>query len=226
LTALLGLTAIEGQLPYASNTTLLARDPDDRLWVYKPEQGENPLWDFPWRSLAAREVLSFEVSEAMGLGIIPETRLAEGPYGRGSAQAFLDEDADFDPRPLFQPALDPCLWPFAVFDMVVNNADRKIGHMVREVGTGKLWGIDNGLTLHRDDKLRTVLWGFAGERLPPGLVEAVARLQRQEEVFARVAELLSKREAAALMSRVGAILAEPTHPQPPSDRPPIPWPLW
>jgi hypothetical protein len=215
-------------MPHASNATLLARDGEGRRWVYKPEQGENPLWDFPWRTLAAREILAYEVSEAMGLGLIPQTVSAEGEYGPGSAQTFLDEDFSFDPRPLFQNRLDPCLWPFAVFDLVANNADRKIGHFLSEIGTAKLWGIDNGLTFHWDEKLRTVLWGFAGLRIPAELVESVARLQIALDagLAKRVADLLSRREASALSKRVETILQDLIHPHPPDDRPAIPWPVW
>lgn len=222
------LVSVLGTMPYASNATLLAVDGSGRHWVYKPEQGENPLWDFPWRSLAAREVIAYQVSEAMGLGIVPETVMAEGPHGPGSAQAFLEEDPSFDPRTLLRPSLDPCLWPFAVFDLVANNADRKIGHMMREAGTGRLWGIDNGLTFHWQEKLRTVLWGFAGRPLPAPMQDAVARLQQRlgAGLEKAVASLLSRREATALTKRTAKLLANPIHPHPPEDRPPIPWPIW
>ncbi|HKX74975.1 MAG TPA: phosphatidylinositol kinase [Acidimicrobiia bacterium] len=222
------LTEIEGQMPYASNATLLGRDSQGRLWVYKPERGESPLWDFPLRSLANREILTYEVSQALDLDLVPETRAAEGPLGPGSAQAFVTEDFDFDPRTLLVPALDSRLWPVAVLDIVCNNADRKLGHIIAEIGTGRLWAIDHGLTFHTEPKLRTVLWGLAGQPLPSPLLEAVARLSTAltDHLWQRTAELLSPAEADALAQRVGGLLAQPVHPPPPQDRPALPWPLW
>ena len=224
----LRLDEVLGRMPYASNTTLLARDAAGGLWVYKPVRGEQPLWDFPWKTLAAREVLSFEISDAMGLDLVPETVMATGPFGPGSAQRFLEEDVEFDPRPLFTGVLDPVLWPFAVFDIVTNNADRKIGHMLREVGSDKLWAIDNGLTFHAEPKLRTVLWGFAGQPIPGELLEATRRLDAalDTSLCDRVASLLSPAEAGALVSRTRTLLAARTHPEPPDDRPAVPWPVW
>lgn len=224
----LDLVELIGHLPYASNTTLLAAAADGSRWVYKPERGEQPLWDFPWRSLAAREVLAFEVGRAMEIDVVPETLLADGPYGPGSAQRFLDEDPDFDPRPLFQPRMDPRLWPIATLDIVTNNADRKLGHLLRDRTDGRLWAIDNGLTFHPQDKLRTVMWGFAGCRIPPELVEGLDALESalDDHLAARVADLLSPAEAGVLVERVRSLIAHPVHPDPPVDRPPVPWPVW
>lgn len=223
----LALVEIVGRLPYASNTTLLALDGDGTAWVYKPARGEEPLWDFPWGTLAAREILSYEVGRAMGLDIIPETVEAVGEFGAGSAQRYVDEDATFDPRPLFEPRLSDRLWPYAVFDIVSNNADRKVGHVLCDTD-GRLWAIDNGLTFHHHEKLRTVLWGFAGRRLPEPLVTAVERLAGalEEDLCERITELLSAREAEALTRRVAALLELPVHPLPPDDRPAVPWPVW
>jgi hypothetical protein len=223
----LALVEVESQMPYASNTTLLARDRNDDLWVYKPERGENRLWDFAWRTLAAREVLTYEVASEMGFDLVPETVLAEGPFGPGSAQRFVEEDFAFDPRPLFVPRLDRRLWPVAVLDLVCNNADRKVGHMIHDKSTDRLWAIDHGLTFHSEPKLRTVLWGFAGEAIPELLVEALItlRLQLASGLTVRVAELLSEGEAAALSDRVEQLIQDPVHPHPPDDRPAVPWPL-
>jgi uncharacterized repeat protein (TIGR03843 family) len=224
----LDLVEVLGHLPYASNTTVLARDGGGDLWVYKPSAGEQPLWDFPWKTLAAREVLTYEVSEAMGLAVVPETVMAEGPFGPGSAQRFLDEDEDFDPRPLFTPRLDSTLWPFAVLDLVANNADRKVGHVLKERGSGRLWAIDNGLTFHSHPKLRTVLWGFSGRPIPRELIDCITRLEGAlgDGLCDRVATLLSPAEAGALVDRVRRLLARPIHPHPPDDRPAVPWPMW
>ncbi len=222
------ITEVVGHLPHASNATLLARDAEGRLWVYKPDQGESPLWDFPYRTLSRREVISYEVSAAMGLDIIPLTVEADGVYGPGSAQRFLDEDEDFDPRPWFENELEPSLWPFAVFDIVANNADRKVGHLLREAGTGRVWGIDQGLTFHPMDKLRTVLWGFAGQAIPEELMRAVERLQAAVPgaLGTRIATFLGEAEADALAHRVKVLLESRTHPLPPTHRPAVPWPMW
>lgn len=222
------IVEVVGRLPYASNATLLARDAEGELWVYKPDQGESPLWDFPYQTLSRREVISYEVSAAMGLDIIPLTLEADGVYGPGSAQLFLEEDGDFDPRPWFENGLEPSLWPFAVFDIVANNADRKVGHLLREARTGRVWGIDQGLTFHPMDKLRTVLWGFAGQAVPPDLIEAVERLNGAVEsgLGDRVSSLLGDAEADALTHRIRTVLDSKTHPLPPTDRPAVPWPMW
>ncbi len=223
----LALVEVEGQMPYASNTTLLAKDGTGGLWVYKPERGENPLWDFAWRTLAAREVLTYEVATGLGLDLVPETVLADGPFGPGSAQRFVEEDFDFDPRPLFIPRLDRRLWPVAVLDLVCNNADRKIGHVIHDKTTDRLWAIDHGLTFHAEPKLRTVLWGFAGEGIPPPLVEALSGLRARlaSGLSTRVSNLLSEEESLSLSDRVEDLLSSPVHPHPPADRPAVPWPL-
>lgn len=228
MTASVEITEVVGRLPYASNATLLARDVEGGLWVYKPDQGESPLWDFPFQTLARREVLSYEVSTAMGLDIVPVTLEADGVYGPGSAQRFLDEDTDFDPRPWFEGELEPSLWPFAVFDIVANNADRKVGHLLRELGTERVWGIDQGLTFHPVDKLRTVLWGFAGQSIPKDLIDAVELLHTalEEHLHDRVSVMLGAAEADALSHRVEMLLRSPVHPLPPTNRPAVPWPMW
>ncbi len=223
------LTDVLRPLEGASNTTLLAVDTEGTRWVYKPESGEEPLWDFPWRTLASREILTFEVSEALGFGIVPETVPAAGPLGHGSAQRFINEDRGFDPLPLLaDESPPPELWQVAVLDLVTNNADRKAGHLLREAGSGRLWAIDNGLTFHSQPKLRTVLWAFSGRRIPAGILDGVERLAGVLEgvLCSRVAEDLSPREADALVTRVRLLLDDPFHPFPPADRPPIPWPPW
>ena len=225
---MLELTAVEGRMPYASNATLLASSADGRRWVYKPEQGESPLWDFPWRSLAAREVLTYEVAMALGFDIVPETVLADGPHGRGSAQLYVDEDFEFDQRTLFKPRPSPRLWPVAVLDIICNNADRKLGHIIRQVGEDRLWAIDNGLTFHSDPKLRTVLWGFAGTEIPGPLLSALERLRIGDlaGLVGRVADLLTAEEAEAFRARVENIASLGVHPLPPEDRPALPWPVF
>ncbi len=223
------VTEVLGLMPYASNTTLLARIDTGELVVYKPDGGERPLWDFPLGTLASREVLTYETAWAMGqTGLVPETRVATGPLGRGSAQYFVNEDFDFDAADLVRPVMHPWTWSVAVLDIVTNNADRKFGHLIRDEVTGSLWAIDNGLTFHAEDKLRTVLWGHAGCELPAAQRQEVTGLATAFEnwLAARVADLLSFDEARAMERRIGALLAEPIHPHPPTDRPAVPWPLY
>ena len=218
------ITEIVGRFTRASNATLLARAGPE-LVVYKPTAGERPLWDFPVDTLAAREVLSYEVDRALGFGLVPETVLGDGPLGPGSIQRFVTVDESFDPVPLIR-AADPRLWPVALLDLVTNNADRKAGHVLAEEGTRRLFAIDHGLTFHPEDKLRTVLWGFAGQPLPAELLEPLDRLAEAVDgaLGGRVASLLGPAELAALRERVRTLRSVPVHPLPPDDRHAVPWP--
>ncbi|MFH1329716.1 MAG: phosphatidylinositol kinase [Actinomycetota bacterium] len=213
-----------GRFAAASNLTLLARA-QGALVVYKPTAGVRPLADFAGATLAAREVLTYRVAESMGLGIVPETRLGDGPLGPGALQRFVAQDCGFDPLGLVA-RVDEALWPVAVLDVVVNNADRKAGHLLAEAGTGRLWAIDHGLTFHPEAKLRTVLWGFAAQAVPPALLEALQRLEAalEQGLHHETVESLGRPEAAALRRRVRSFLRRPVHPRPPRDRYPIPWP--
>lgn len=217
------IAEVIGRFVDASNATLLAVTADGEQVVYKPTAGERPLWDFPVETLAAREVLTYEVSRAMGEDIVPETVLSDGPYGPGSIQRFIDMDPDFDPVALVQGDGDR-LWPIAVLDVVANNADRKLGHLISD-GT-RVLGIDHGLTFHPGDKLRTVLWGFSGRELPRQQVESLHRLGAAlaDGLGDRVQDLLGTEERIALRGRVDGLLDNPVHPAPPDDRPPVPWP--
>ena len=222
------ITEVVGRFTTASNATFLAEDAEGDLWVYKPEAGVRPLWDFAPESLARREILAYEVSACMGLDLVPETVAAEGPLGPGAAQRFRDPDPDFDHRTWFRDRTAACLWPVAVFDLVVNNADRKLGHMLVAARSGRLFAIDHGLTFHSQNKLRTVLWGFAGQKIPDRYLQAVARLRDglNGRLQARTSALLTPEEAEALRHRVEHLLANPRHPDPPEDRSAMPWPLW
>ena len=220
------ITEIIGRFRNASNATLLAVTDAGRMVVYKPEQGQRPLHDFDCRTLPAREVLTCELARAAGLACVPETVAVDGPFGPGSAQVFVEEDEEFDAAVLINEA-DPSLWPIVTLDLVINNADRKAGHVIAD-GAGRIWCIDHGLTLHAEPKLRTVMWGFSGQALPVTMVECLRKLERAlgNRLHARTAELLGAEEADALAARVEALIHEPTHPYPPTDRHPLPWPLW
>ena len=159
----------------------------------------------------------------MDLGAVPETVLADGPYDLGAVQRYIDADEDFDVIGAVR-RRDERLWPMAVLDAVINNADRKLGHILQI--KRRLIGIDHGLTFHPDDKLRTVLWVFAGEDIPQWLVERLRILQNglAGELGERVERLLGAEELEKTMLRVELLLGKPIHPHPPSDRPPLPWP--
>jgi uncharacterized repeat protein (TIGR03843 family) len=214
---------VVGRFVDASNATLLATTSEGAKVVYKPTAGERPLWDFTVESLAAREVLTYEVAVAMGYDIVPETVLGDGPYGPGAIQRFVDIASEFDPIAVVESG-SADLWPIAILDVVTNNADRKLGHLISD--GRRLLGIDHGLTFHPDEKLRTVLWQFSGCRLPGAEVAALHRLATAVagRFGTRVEELLGVAELAALVARIEVLIDNPVHPEPPDDRPPLPWP--
>jgi len=216
--------SVQGRFVEASNATLLGETSTGELVIYKPEAGARPLWDFDASSLAQREVWTWRIDQALGLGIVPETALGTGPFGPGAVQRFVEAEADETVVALINRS-DSTLWPIAVLDVVVNNADRKIGHILR-AGKSQLWAIDHGLTFHPDDKLRTVLWGFAGNALPEHLVRALASLAEQLEGHfgEELTASLGNSEAEAVRHRVAHLGRWGVHPHPPEDRPAIPWP--
>jgi hypothetical protein len=228
LKAELRLTEIIGEFISASNLTLLATEASTQRWVYKASEAMSPLWDFDAATLPQREVATYLVSQALGFDLVPETVMADGPLGFGSAQRFIDADPTFDPRTLFLPEISDQLWPVAVLDILCNNADRKLGHLLAEKETGRLYAIDNGLTFHPDPKLRTVLWSLAGRPLPEAMRAALdrARGAMGSELGAALRTLLTPAEVQAFSARINALIVAGTHPQPPADRPPIPWPVW
>lgn len=228
LTERLIISEVVGRFASASNATFLATDSHEDLWVYKPEAGVRHLWDFPPESLGNREIMAYQVSACMGLDLVPETVEADGPLGPGAAQRYTEPDPDFDHRRWFEERTDPCLWPVAVFDLVTNNADRKLGHLLVESRTGRIFAIDHGLTFHRQDKLRTVLWGFAGQPIPEAHLPALERLREglAGRLAARADRLLTGEETEALHRRTERLLEDPRHPDPPTDRSALPWPLW
>jgi uncharacterized repeat protein (TIGR03843 family) len=224
-----GEIGIEGRLVDASNATLycaVALGETRSRCVYKPVRGERPLWDFPDGTLAARETAAFEVSEAMGVGVVPPTMLRDGPLGPGMVQLWIDVDETVDLVELCR-SDDMRLRRVALFDVVVNNADRKGGHLL-PAPSGRVYGIDHGVTFHVQDKLRTLLWTWRGQRLCSDEVATLSRLRDAMEAGAalvcRLGELLSGPEVAALERRVDRLLAERRFPLPSGDWPPVPWP--
>ena len=194
--------------------------------VYKPIAGERPLWDFPMGTLAGREVAAYVVSRAAGWDVVPPTVMRDGPFGPGMCQLWIDHDTGVDLIALSRRTDHAGLRDMAVFDAVVNNADRKIGHLL-PVLDGHLYGCDHGVCFAEDYKLRTVLWQWRGKGLPRRSVEALRRLNAELTEGSLVAELsglLTASEIDATRIRVDTLLKHRVHPYPPADWPAVPWP--
>ncbi len=226
----LGEIELKGQFMLGSNYTFLVtvrHAGREFPAVYKPARGEAPLWDFPEASLAGREVAAYLVSEALGYHLIPYTIYRDGPYGPGSLQQFVEHDPDYHYFS-FKPDDRQRLRPAALFDMLANNADRKGGHILVEKRTRRIYLIDQGLCFHTDDKLRTVLWDFAGEAIPADLLAGLGVFQEQLSLAGGLKEALaaylSQAEINALARRVRKIAAAGRFPSPPRDRRAVPYP--
>ncbi|GAB3085728.1 SCO1664 family protein [Isoptericola nanjingensis] len=251
-----GELEVVGRIAVASNATFVGRIGGSSV-VYKPVAGEKPLWDFPDGTLADREVAAYLVSEAFGWGIVPRTWLRDGPLGPGMVQLWQEQDAEQDPVdvvPARGAVLDgwrvvlegsdaddqpvrlihedsPALRRMAVFDAVVNNADRKGGHVL-PLRDGRRLGVDHGVTFHVEPKLRTVLWGFLGEPLTADELEGVRRVRTDLEddgeggLGGRLAPLLDDVELVALAERCDRLLRTEIFPSPEGDMPSVPWPLF
>jgi uncharacterized repeat protein (TIGR03843 family) len=226
-----GEIEVEGLIPWSSNATLLVIVRDDEfstLAVYKPQEGERPLWDFPHGTLGMREVAAYLVCEALDWGFIPPTLLRQGPYGLGSVQFFVhvQEEAHFF---TFQhdTAYTNDLERLVAFDVVANNADRKSGHCLLD-HDGRMWAIDNALTFHAEPKLRTVIWDFAAQPLPAGVLAGLRNLQdsltESSPLSQALEHLLGDDELAALRRRLQRLIRAGRFPEPGPGRP-VPWPL-
>jgi len=242
---------ITGRLLQASNATFLAElavDGQPVECVYKPLEGERPLWDFPHRTLGLREVAAYEVSRIGGFDCVPVTVLADGPFGPGSLQVWVDVDAaatnqlvdlvpssavpehgwfasveglDANDRPVSVIHADVAdLRLLAVFDVLINNADRKGGHILSSAG--RVFGVDHGVSFHTDHKLRTLLWGWAGAELNGRELAAVRKAR--DEAPEQLGRLLSDREITALVHRADLLLSRRRLPRPRGEWPSIPWP--
>ncbi len=218
---------MEGRLIDASNATLYCTatlGAQSATCVYKPVRGERPLWDFPDGTLAGREVATYLVSEATGWDLIPPTVLRDGPFGTGMCQLWVEVDETVDLERLVR-SDHPDLRRLAVLDAVVNNADRKGGHLLPTT-TGRVYGIDHGICFSHEDKLRTLLWQYRGQQLPTDAVEVLSRLRAELEgpLADALLELLTRREVRRTVARVDRLLASCTYPEPSEDWPAIPWP--
>jgi len=218
-----------GILRGASNYTFLARlephPPEGLLAVYKPARGESPLWDFAAGTLYRREVAAYELSKVLGWPRIPPTvARPEGPHGAGAVQLFIDADRRHF---LGEQAARRETWiRVALFDVITNNADRKSGHCLFDA-EDRVWVIDHGLTFHTDQKLRTVIWDYAGQPLPEDLCGDVERalVQLEKGRLRSVLEpLLSPAENRTLKRRLRSVLAADWHFPDPTSAWSVPWP--
>jgi hypothetical protein len=224
-----GTLEVQGRLVVASNATLYCTVRDagrEAACVYKPVAGERPLWDFPAGTLAGREVAAYAVSAAAGWHLVPPTVFRDGPFGPGMCQLWIDSDEAIDVIALSRSKDNAALRQMAVFDAVVNNADRKIGHLLPD-RDGNLYGCDHGVCFGEEYKLRTVLWQWRGRHLPKAAIEALLRLRDAmdgDELSAGLDRWLSRAEVAATRQRVELLLEHRIHPLPPEDWPAVPWP--
>jgi len=246
---LTGELTLHGRVMPASNATFVGEVDGVRV-IYKPVAGERPLWDFPDGTLAGREVASYAVSEALGWNVVPHTFLRDGPHGLGMVQRWQEPDDAQAAVDLVREGRVPAGWlhvfdgvdehdrgvalvhedsapvrRMAVFDVLVNNADRKGGHVLA-MTDGHRYGVDHGVTFHVENKLRTVLWGWMGEPLTTAELEAVegVRDDATGDLGERLVDLVTPREVAALVGRCERLLRRRTMPDPGGAWPVIPWP--
>lgn len=221
-----GELEVTGRLVDASNATLYASctyAEKSIPVIYKPVAGERPLWDFPDGNLAQREYAAYRISEIGKFSVVPPTVLRDGPFGVGMVQQWIDIDEEVDLAEFYRTD-DPRLRKMALFDAVINNTDRKIGHLLPTVD-GDLRGCDHGVTFHEEDKLRTVLWQWADKPLTE---EEKAILQDLLQVLQKdpseILELITEDEFDALVMRIQRLLEQERFPSPSEDWPAVPWP--
>ncbi len=212
---------IEGRLVDASNASLLCTLDDGQQAIYKPIAGERPLWDFPDGNLASREVAAFEISELGGFHLIPPTVFRDGPFGEGALQLWIDVDENAD-LVAFAQSEDAQLRSMALLDAILNNTDRKFGHLLLATD-GRLSGCDHGVTLHSEDKLRTVLWQWSGAALTQTELDQLTEL-RQSIDSNLLRQWITDQEIAALQRRISRLLETQKMPEPSDDWPAVPWP--
>lgn len=217
-----------GLLPGASNDTFLAtvrHGAMETYAVYKPRDGEAPLWDFPDGTLYRREMATYLVARVLGWELVPPTVIRDGPFGIGMVQLFIEHDPAEHYFTLDAAHAD-VFRRVATLDLVINNADRKAGHCLLQLGTGRIWVVDHGVTFHAHPKLRTVIWDFAGEPIPAEICSDLARLVAELDAgtFREALErLLHAEEVRAVRERAQLVLSNATYPEPGPGRP-YPWP--
>lgn len=225
-----GKLEMQGQFMLGSNYTLLVEvitASDKFVAVYKPVRGERPLWDFPFGSLEKREAAAYLVSDSLGWDLVPPVVYrSSGPMGPGSVQVFIDHDPNYHYF-TFAPEDVERLRPAVVFDLLINNADRKGGHFLMDANS-HIWLIDHGLCFHRQNKYRTVVWNFAGTPIPDPLLadldKFLKKLAVDETLRQNLGELILPEEIKALRERGAQLLREPVFPEPDETERQFPWP--
>jgi len=222
-----GDLVVTGRLVDASNATLfgvVTHGEESMNCIYKPIAGERPLWDFPDGALAHREYAAYLLSDRLGFNLVPLTILRDGPYGVGMVQEWIDIDESVD-LSLFFSSNDPSLRSMAIFDAIINNTDRKIGHLL-PTASGHLYGCDHGVTFHAQDKLRTVLWQWSGDALSDDELSMLrgALVKLDEEIDLSL--YLTHAEREALLMRVQRLITTAVMPVPNPDWPAVPWPAF
>ena len=224
---LLGELIVEGRLVDASNATLfgkvLTSDQSSFSVVYKPIAGERALWDFADGNLASREVAAYLISEVGQFNCVPLTVMRDGPFGIGAVQQWIDLDPDLDLIAIGQQST-PAIRNLALFDVVINNTDRKFGHIL-PISDSEILGCDHGLTFHEEFKLRTVLWQYAGQELAKDEVSKLEslKLRISGDIGAALGELITKDEIESLLERIEMLISE-GFPYPSEQWPAVPWP--
>ena len=216
-----GELEIIGRLVDASNASLLCQLPDETKVIYKPIAGERPLWDFPDGNLASREVAAYYLSEVGNFKVVPKTVLREGPFGLGAVQEWIEISEEADVIATAQ-SHDSQIRNLALFDIVINNADRKFGHILIK-SDQQVFGCDHGVSLHEENKLRTVIWQFADLDLTASERDQLSNLLN---VIDRdyLKNLLSANEIDAIFERVGFLLEDGRFATPSPNWPAVPWP--
>ncbi|NBO47087.1 MAG: SCO1664 family protein [Actinobacteria bacterium] len=224
---LVGELIVEGRLVDASNATLfgkvLTSDQSSFSVVYKPIAGERALWDFVDGNLASREVAAYLISEVGQFNCVPLTVMRDGPFGIGAVQQWIDVDPDLDLIAIGQQST-PAIRNIALFDVVINNTDRKFGHIL-PISDSQILGCDHGLTFHEEFKLRTVLWQYAGQELDKDEVSKLEslKLRINDDIGVSLGELITKDEINSLLGRIDMLISE-GFPYPSEQWPAVPWP--
>ncbi|HEX7973511.1 MAG TPA: SCO1664 family protein [Anaerolineales bacterium] len=225
-----GKITVQGEFLWGSNYTFLAQVEHSGMTipaVYKPTRGERPLWDFPVATLARREVAAYLVSEALGWELVPPTIYRnKGPIGPGSLQLFIEHDPEYHYFNFDEPDRQR-LRPVVLFDILINNADRKGSHVL--IGPDQhLWLIDHGICFHVEEKLRTVIWDFVGEPIPVDLCNDISQLRKKlhpgSELVAALEPFINRDEIEALGGRADDLITLVQFPPPNPYRRPYPWP--
>jgi len=222
-----GELVVTGRLVDASNATLytsVTHEGQAMNAIYKPIAGERPLWDFPDGSLAHREYAAYLISQNCDFNLVPLTILRDGPYGPGMVQEWIEINEDID-LAIFFSTNDPQLRSMAIFDAIINNTDRKIGHLLPSL-EGELFGCDHGVTFHTQDKLRTVLWQFSGDPLTDIELEQLASSESVLKSELDLTPYLTENEIAALHARIQRLITTGVMPEPNPDWPAVPWPAF